>query len=108
MTSSISAPPAFIFQMALLTLLCLYQLDWVITPIEKPKRVSDVIADITSRGHAPRLHRLLSTIAEDAVEGARPLPWITLSLIPEGVTLTWTSLGSTMFIRYNRNLAFCL
>ena len=46
-TSFVAAPPAFIFQMALLTLLCLEQANQVPTPNERPRQVSDVISDVT-------------------------------------------------------------
>ena len=49
MTSFIVAPPAFIFQIALLTLPCLEQADHVPTPTERLRQVSDVIADIALR-----------------------------------------------------------
>ena len=87
LTSSVVASPAFIFQMALLTLRCLEQANQVHTPTERPRQVSDVIADVTQQGHAPWLSRLLSCVKEDPNEGARPLPWLTPSLILEGVTL---------------------
>jgi hypothetical protein len=37
MASSIPAPPAYIFQFALITLLCLEQSDQVPTPMERPR-----------------------------------------------------------------------
>ncbi len=52
-TSSDAASPVFILQLALLTLLCLEQADQVPTPTERPRQVSDVIADVTPQGHAP-------------------------------------------------------
>jgi hypothetical protein len=107
MTSSVAAPPAFIFQMALLTLLCLEQADQVPTPTERPRQISDVIAEVTPQGHAPWMRRLLSSAKEDNNEGARPLPWLTPSLIQEGSTLTWISYGNTMTLRPNKNLSFC-
>ena len=84
------APPAFIFQIALVTLPCLEQADHVPTPTKRPRQVSDVIADIAPQGHAPWLRRILSTVKEDFLEGTRPLPLLTPSLVPEGHTLTWT------------------
>jgi len=39
--SSISAPVLFIFQMTLLTLMCLEQLDHVPTPTERPRPASE-------------------------------------------------------------------
>ena len=88
LTSSVAASPTFIFQLALLTLLCLEQAGHVPTPTERPRQVSDIIADVTPQGQAPWLSRLLSCVKKDPNEGARPLPWLTPSLIPEGVTLT--------------------
>jgi len=46
-TSSVAAPPAFIFHIALLTQLCLEQADQVPIPTEIPRQISDAIADIT-------------------------------------------------------------
>ena len=68
--------------MALLELLSLEQAEQVPTPNERPRQISDVIADIAPQGHAPWLRRLLSSAKEDPNEGARPLPWLTPSLIP--------------------------
>jgi hypothetical protein len=48
-TSYIAAPPAFIFQMTLLTLLCMGQADQVPTPTKTPRQVSDVIVDVGTR-----------------------------------------------------------
>ena len=78
--SSILAPPSYIFQMALLTLLGIEQTDKVSTPTERSRHVSDVIANVTPMGHALWLPRLLSTIKEDTSEGAKPLPWLTSHL----------------------------
>ena len=72
--SSFPAPPAYISQIALLTLLCIEQANKVLTPTERPRQLSDVVSNVTPMGHAPWLHRLLSTINEDKSEGARPLP----------------------------------
>jgi len=44
--SSIPAPPGYIFQAALLTLLCLEQHDEVLTPSERPRQGSDILAGI--------------------------------------------------------------
>jgi hypothetical protein len=52
-TSSIAAPLAFIFRIAMITLLCLEDADKVPTPTERPRKVSDVIADIAPPRHAP-------------------------------------------------------
>jgi hypothetical protein len=101
-TSFVAAPPAFIFQMARLTLLCLEQADHVPTPTERPRQISDVIADIAPQGHAPLLSRLLSSAKEDLNEGARPPPWLTPSLIPEGIALTCLSAGNTRTLRPNK------
>jgi hypothetical protein len=73
--------------MALVTLLCLDQVNMVPTPIEKPRPVSDVISDVIPRGHAPWLHRLLLKSAKDTMDGARPLPWLTTSLAREDKTI---------------------
>ena len=57
--SSISVPLAYMFQFTLLTLLCLEQSDQVPAPTERPRKVSDLIADIAPMGHAPwLLHRI--------------------------------------------------
>jgi hypothetical protein len=101
-TSYVADPPVFIFQMALLTLLCLEHADQVPTPTERPRQISDVIADVTPQGHAPWLRRLLSSTKEDPIEGARPLSWLTPSLIPEGSTLTWLSAGNIRTLRPNK------
>ena len=53
-TSSVAAPPAFNFQIALLTPLCLEHADQVPTPTERPRQISDVIAHIY-RAAGPRL-----------------------------------------------------
>jgi len=58
--SSISVPPAYLFQFTLLTLLCLEQTDQVPSPTDRPRKVSDVIADIAPMGHAPWLQCILS------------------------------------------------
>jgi len=89
-TSSIAAPLAFIFQMALLTVLCLEQAYQIATPTERPRQNSDGIADVVPQGHAPWLRRLLSLVKEGSSEGTRPLPWLTPSLITEGHTLALT------------------
>jgi hypothetical protein len=80
-TSFVAAPPAFIFRMALLILLCLEHADKVPTPTERPRQIFDVIADVTPQGHAPWMRRLLSSVKEDPNKGARPLPWLTPSLV---------------------------
>ena len=105
--SSISVPPTYLFQFTLLTLLCLEQADQVPIPTERPRKVSDVFADLAPMGHAPWMRRVLPVITEDQTEGARPLPWITPSLVADGGTLTWTSSGNSRMIRTNKNLAFC-
>jgi len=69
-TSSVAASPVFIFHMARLTLLCLEEVDQLPTPTERPRQVSDGIADVTPQGHAPWLSRLLSFAKEDPNEGA--------------------------------------
>jgi hypothetical protein len=106
-TTSVVAPLAFIFRMALLTILCLEQVDMVPTPTKRPRQISDVIADVAPHGHAPWLRRLLSAAKKNNNEGARPLPWLTPSLILEGSTLTWLSSGNTRTPRPNKSLSFC-
>ena len=49
---SIPLTPAALFQLALLNLLCLHQGDSIPAPTERPRTVSDVIADIPPQGHA--------------------------------------------------------
>ncbi len=44
--SSISAPPAYTFQIALLTLLSLAQTDEIPSPTERPRSVSDFTANV--------------------------------------------------------------
>jgi hypothetical protein len=73
-TSSILAPPSYIFQMALITLLSINQTDKAPTPTEGPRQVFDVIANVTPMGQTPRLPRLFFTIKEDTADGAKPLP----------------------------------
>ena len=52
--SSIPAPPAYIFHIALLTLPCLEQTNHhVPSPTEGPRQVFDVVANVTPHGHAP-------------------------------------------------------
>jgi hypothetical protein len=46
-TSSIPTPPAFNFQIALLTWPYLGQTDHVFTPTERPRHTSDRVADVT-------------------------------------------------------------
>ena len=69
--------------MAMLTVLYLDQGDMVPTPTERQRLVSDVIADVKPQGHAPWLRRLLLQSAEDSMDGAQPLPWLTPSLTRE-------------------------
>jgi len=106
-TSSIAASPAFIFQITLLTLLCLEQADQVPTPTDRPRQVSDVIADIAPQIHAPMLRLLLSTMKEDPAEGTRPLPWLSLTLVLEGHTLTWTSAKNVRTLCPTKYLSLC-
>jgi hypothetical protein len=40
------------------------------------------------------------------LEGARPLPLLSPSLVPEGHTITWTSVGNVRTLRPNKNLSF--
>ena len=43
---------------------------------------------------------------EDLTEGARPLPWLTPTLVPEGLTLTWTSAGNAKsYVRTETSLS---
>ena len=108
LTSLTPALSAYIVQIALLTMLCLEQEDLLPTPIERPRQVSDdIIADVSPQGHAPWLQDLRSTVTEDVTEGARPLPWITPSLVPEGATLIWNSFGRAKPLKRNKNLSFC-
>ena len=51
--SSIASTPITLFQLALLTMLCLHRGDSVPTRTERPRLVSDVIADVTPQGNAP-------------------------------------------------------
>ncbi len=51
-TSSISAPAVFIFQMTLLTLLCLKQLDQVPTPTERPRSATAEKIERAPHGYA--------------------------------------------------------
>ena len=106
-TSSIPLVPAALFQLALLTLLSLHQGDSVPTPTERPRVVSDVIADVTPQGHAPWLSRLLKQSPNDAADGHRPPPWLTPSLVKEGGEIAWTSSGNLRSIQHNKTLSFC-
>ena len=105
--SSIFVPLAYLFQFALLTLLCLEQSDRVPTPTEKPLKISDAIDNIAPMGIAPWLQRLISSSKEDPSEGSRPLSWLTPSLVGENETLTWTSSGNSRSIKVNTTLALC-
>jgi hypothetical protein len=73
-TSSISASAVFIFQITLLTLLCMEQLDQVPTPTERPRPALEEATGRAPQGYAPWLLRILTKVAEDAAKGARPLP----------------------------------
>ncbi len=106
-TSSISAPAVFIFQMTLLTLLCLEQLDQVLTPTERPRPASEEATGRAPQGYTPWLLHLLTKVAWDAAEGAQSLPWITPALIAEGASLSWASSGNTRTIRGNKSISFC-
>jgi hypothetical protein len=83
-TSSISAPVVFIFQMTLFTLLCLEQLDQVPTPTERPRLASVEALGRPPQGYAPWLQRLLTRVEEDPAGGMRPQPWLTPALIAAG------------------------
>ncbi len=103
MTLIVSSPipinPATLFQLALLTLLTLHQGDSVPTPTERPRVVSDVIADIPPHGHAPWLYRLMHHTPIDPADGHRPLPWLTPSLTREEGIVSWTSASNVRSIR---------
>ena len=71
-SSSISAPAAFIFQMTLFTLLCIEQLDQVPTPTERPRPTTEEELERAPQGYAPWLLCLLTKVDEDAEEGTRP------------------------------------
>ena len=53
------------------------------------------------------LLHLLTKVTEDATKGERPLPWLTLELIAEGASLTWTSSGNSKTARGNKNISCC-
>ncbi len=93
-TSSIPLPPATLFHLVLLTSLCLHQGDAVPTPTERPRTVSDVIADVPPQGHAPWLPKRIRYLHIDHSEGHRPLPWLTPSLTQAEGTISWTSSGN--------------
>ncbi len=101
--SSISAPPAYTFQIALLTLLNLAQTYM----FPRPRSVSDFTANVAPMGHAPCLQRVLSSFSEDATEGVRPLPWITPSLLEGEDPMPWISSGNTQSIKANKTMSFC-
>jgi hypothetical protein len=98
-TSSISAPALFIFQMTLFTLMCLEQLNQVPTPTERPRPASEEAIGRAPQGYTPWLLRLLTKVTEDAAKGERPLPWLTPKLIAKGAGLTWTSSGNSRTVR---------
>jgi hypothetical protein len=52
-TSSISAPALFIFQMTLFTLMCLDQINQVPTPTERPRPASEEAIGRAPWGYAP-------------------------------------------------------
>jgi hypothetical protein len=106
-TSSISAPAVFIFERTIFTLLCLEQLDQVPTPIERPRPASEEATGHAPQGCAPWLLHLLTKVAENAEEGARPFPWITPALIAEGASLSWASSGNPRTIRGSKIISFC-
>ena len=89
MTSSIPAPPDYIFQAALLTLLSLEQTDKVPTPTERPRQGSNLLAGIPAQGHAPWLAALLRKAPVDTLEGLRPQPWLLPSLTDGTATISW-------------------
>jgi hypothetical protein len=105
--SSIPLPPAALFQLALLTLPCLHQGDFVPTSTERPRPVPDVIADVASQGHEPWLRRLLLHTTDDLSDGHHPLLWLTPSLTREDGTISWSSSGNVRTLRHNNTLSFC-
>jgi hypothetical protein len=106
-STSISLLPAALFQLALLTLLCIHQEDSVPTPAERPRTISDVIADIPPQGHAPWLARLLHHCPFDTADGFRPLQWLNPSLAYEEENVAWVSSGNMRSIKHNGTLSFC-
>ena len=106
-TSSISAPALFIYQMTLFTLMRLNQLDQVPTPTERPRPASEEAIGRAPQGYAPWLMRRLTKVTEDAEKGDRTPPWLTPELIAEGVSLTWTSSENSRTIRGNKNISCC-
>ena len=86
--SSTLLTPTALFQVALITFICPDQGGMVPTPKERPRMVSNVIADVTPQGHAPWLRRLLLQTADDPADGLRPLPWLTPSIIRKGGTIS--------------------
>jgi hypothetical protein len=106
-SASIPLPPAAPFQLALLTLLRIHEGDAVPTPTDRPRQISDVIADVPHQGHAPLLARLLQHSPIDTADGFRPLPWLTPSLANEGENVAWVSSGNMRSIKHNGTLSFC-
>jgi hypothetical protein len=93
--------------MALITLLNIDQTDKVPTPMERPRQVSDVIANVTPMGHAPLLPCLLSTIKEDTTDGTRLLLGLTPQLGTTAVLIEWNSSRNIFKLLPDKNLAFC-
>ncbi len=93
--------------MTLLTLLCLEQLDQVPALTERLRHASEEATGSAPQGYTPWLHRLLTRVAEDPAEGARPLPWLTPALIADRASLSWSSSWSQRTIRGNTDISFC-
>ena len=105
--SSIPAPPGYIFQAALLTLLTLEQLEVVPTPSERPRQKADILAGSPTPGFAPWAQALLDAAPIDDNHGTRGPPWITPTPVPQGEGLQWTSASNTLRITANTTLSFC-
>jgi hypothetical protein len=99
--------PTNFFQLAFLTLFCLKWGDSVPTPTERPRLVSDVIADVTPQGHAIWDRRLMLHTTDDLSYGLRPLPWLTPSLSHAEGIISWFSSGNVHSIRHNKTVSFC-
>ena len=77
------------------------------TPTERPRKISDVIANVPPQGHAPWLARLLQHSPIDTADSFRPLPWLTPSLAIEGENIAWVSSGNMRSIKHNGTMSFC-
>jgi hypothetical protein len=105
--SSIPLPPVALFQMALLTLLCLDQRDMVPTSTKRPILISYVIAEVTPQDHAPWLRLLLLHSADYSADGFMSLPWLAPSFTSVEDTVSWSSSVDVHAIRHNKTLSFC-